>query len=110
MKFSYNGGSVSKEKLEEALDFLVDLEPNPDSISAEEEYEKNRKIYKESIEQARVAARKYGEQIRPQTLEAMQEVFYSITNSPKYLQSAIHTSVAYSTLNSCWDGIGPWEM
>ncbi len=108
LTFEYDGGTVSRSKLEEAIDFFISIEPHPGKRTATEEYEANLIRYKKEIELAELAIRSYAEQIRPLTIEAMQDEFYSITNSEKYLQSMIHSSVAYSLLNSHWNGVGPW--
>lgn len=110
MRFNYDGGPVSRQFLEEALEFLISLEPESDSSDAREVYDRNFQIYEKEIAMAEAAIRRYGEQIEPQTLEAMRSVYYSITNSPKFLSSAMRCSIVTSTLNSCWDGIGQWRM
>jgi hypothetical protein len=106
LKFYYEGGNVTKVKLEEALDFMISIETDP--ATGAEEYHDNLIKYKREVQMARQAVRKYGEQIFPRTLENMQNEFYSITNSIKYRQSVTHCSVAYSMLSSGWDGIGAW--
>lgn len=107
---NYDGAHVSRELLEEAIDFMISLEPDPESLRASEEYEENLDYFKSEIHQVKQIIRQFGEQIHPRTLENMQTVFYSVTNSKKYLASAIHCSVAYSCLESGWNGIGPWQQ
>ena len=102
-------GQVNKDMLELALDFLISLEPDPELPNAMEIYDRKCEKHQKEIDKARKIIRWYGEQIEPKSLEFMQEKFYEITNSSKYRQSAIHCSVVYSTLNSVWNGIGPWR-
>lgn len=106
--FSYSGGQVSRALLDDALEFLISLEPDPDSPEGMDEYEANCRRFDKNLSMADAAIRRFGEQIEPQTLEAMQNVYYSITNSPKY-SSPVHCSVVSSSLNHCWSGIGPWQ-
>ncbi len=107
--FFYDDGEVSKELLEAAIDFMISIEPNPTSPTCEQEFQASRKQYATEIKMVYAAIRQYGHQISNKTIEGMQDVFYSITNSDKYLQSSKHTSVAYTLLNYYWDGIGSWR-
>lgn len=108
LKFEYDGGIVSRSKLEEAIDFFISIEPQPGIENGREEYESNLVRYKKEIELANSAIRNYAKQISPLTIEKMQDEFYSFTNSEKYLQSMIHCSVASSVLSTNWNRVGPW--
>lgn len=52
---------------------------------------------------------RYAHTIQPATLDAMKAEFYNITQSPKYTRDALSQSVAYSSLNSAWNGINGWR-
>lgn len=108
-KFFYDCGEVSKELLESAIDFMISIEPNPASPNCDQEFKASRKKYATEIKMVGAAIRQYGHQISNKTIESMQDVFYSIINSDKYLQSSKYQSVAYTLLNYYWDGIGPWR-
>ena len=102
LNFSYHGGTVCRVKLESALDFFIALEIDGC-------YEENLQKYNKEYKMAEAAVIKFGQQIEVKTLEGMQDIFYSFTNSKKYLQSGLHCSIARTTLNRCWHGIGPWR-
>lgn len=107
---NYNGDPVTRQLVEEAIDFMISLEPiDSSSPNADEEYKSNNQLYRNEIIKAQQIFKKFGEQISPLTLENMQEVFYSITKSEKYSSSMIYQSVAHSCLESSWDKIGPWQ-
>ena len=106
--FFYNDGTVSKELLEQAIDFMISIEPDPELLISEQEYEAILERYESQIKMVNKAVRQYAYQIQDKTLKNMQEEFYSITNQPKYTQSYIRQSVAYNLLHHQWDGIGPW--
>lgn len=102
-------GKIKRVELEKALDFLISIEPDPRSYDDMEEYHAIMKEHADKIEKVNNTIRKFGEQIEPLTLESMQAVYYSIINSNKYRESAIHQSVATTALSQCWKGIGPWR-
>lgn len=106
---AYDGEDVDSSLLQNALDFLVDIEPHPTTFGDMDEYDKIMEPYEENIKKANAIVRKFGEQINPRTLAHMQEIYYSITNSEKYLKSAVAASVVQTTLEHEWDGIGPWK-
>jgi hypothetical protein len=108
-RFVYYGGEVSRQVLDAAIDFMVSIEPNPISATADQEFEESRNKYNAEINMVYAAIRQYGYQITDKTLENMQDIFYSITNSDKYLQSLKHQSMVYNLLNYYWDGIEPWK-
>lgn len=98
---------VGLHLLEQALDFLISIEPDP--LLSPEDADKIYEKYKEEIKRAKEIVRLYGEQIELKSLDNMQRIFYQICNSKKYQQSTIHASVVYSVLNYTWHGIGPWR-
>jgi hypothetical protein len=106
---TYSGGTVSREVLEEALDFLISLETDENDIDSNA-YEKNIENAGENYLKAKTVIRNFGEQIAPRTLKNMQNVYYSFTNSLKYRANAITLSVATSSLNAGWHGIGEWRQ
>ena len=110
MKFSYTGGTVSRNKLEEAIDFHIALEPeDPLDQNFMEIYRSRCKQYKNEIDMCNKAIRQYGMQIKPKTLKNMQTKFYELTNSIKYRQSHQTILVTRQCLSQNWDGIGEWR-
>ena len=106
----WDGGYVSRKLLEKALDLFISLEPvNQSSPTADEEYKANHEVNKNLIEISKKILVNYGKQIRPETLENMQDVYYSITNSKKYVKNPVNCSVVRSALNRAWDGISEWR-
>lgn len=106
---TYSGGIVSRELLEDALDFLISLEADENDPDGDA-YEKNIANAGETYSKAETVIRNFGEQISPRTLSNMQDVYYSFTNSLKYRASAVTLSVATSSLNAGWHGIGNWRQ
>lgn len=111
-KFKYDSGIVSRVKLEKAIDVFVKIE---------EEFQKKQKLsiklgqtmpdyeeiaakYSNETDAAERAIRQFGKQIKPNKLKNMQKEFYDIINN----ESGIKRDIAYSLLNSKWDGIGEW--
>lgn len=103
------GTKVDRGLLELALDFIVSMETDDPGGEDLSDYEARLDANKERVAQAEIILRGYGEAIEPRTLEAMQEAYYSVTNSPKYLASAIACSAVAASLTDAWDGIGPWR-
>ncbi|MHB1546142.1 MAG: hypothetical protein ACYCSB_07005 [bacterium] len=113
IEFKYDGGVVSRIKLEKAINVFVRIE---------DEYQKKLKIaiktgqtepnheeiavkYSEETEAAEKAIKQFGKQIKPNSLKNMQKIFYDIVNNG----DDIRRSIAYTVLNSKWDGIGNWR-
>ena len=106
----WDGGYVSRKLLEKALDLFISLEPvNQSSPTADEEYKSNCKVNSDLIARADKIIVNYGMQIYPETLENMQDIYYSITNTPKYRNNPSNCSLVCSVLNSAWDGISGWQ-
>ena len=93
---------ITRQQVDAAIDFFIMLE-----ISAHD-YDAMLRQNAAAIEQHRKVVRQFGEEIRPATVEAMQNVFYSFTNSLKYRKSATTISVARTVLSSNWHGINGW--
>lgn len=109
---SYDGFSTSRELVECAIDFFIFIEPDSSTL---EELTKGDKIYadnlikyKEEIKNANKIVRNFGEQLFPATLENMQDVFYSFSNSRKYLNTREISSIARLTLSTNWTNINGW--
>lgn len=94
---------VTREEVEQALDFFILMESTP------RDYEQLKIHNRAVIAQHDATVKQFGEEISPLTLENMQDVFYSFTNSPKYLRSRVACSVARTVLSSNWHGIGDWR-
>lgn len=102
-------GPVTRSDVHQALAFLIDIEPDPDEIESAEEYERIMEEYHDQIEARYRTLRTYAEQIENKTLDSMQEVYYSFTNDPRYVQEPLWTSIVTGALSSAWDGVGPWR-
>lgn len=108
--FIYKGGRVDDPTFQAALDFIVSLEYLVGKEGEPSDYDALCDKYRSTINMAETAIRKFGEQIEPRTLEKMQEVYYSFTNSPSNRKSYAQISVVTSTISDCWNGIGPWQQ
>lgn len=105
----YDGRPVDESLLEKALDFMISLEPDPESPAAVKDYELALEANKDAVQKAKAIMRMYGRQITPLSLERIQEVFYDITDSGKYSSTRINCSVARACLTDAWHGIGDWR-
>lgn len=104
----YAGQEVDRILLEKALDFMISLDPDPSSPTAEEDYRERVISQAKEITNAENILRQFGKQINPLTLDRMQDVYYSITNSAKYRNSSLTCCVVRVSLNNAWNGIGNW--
>jgi hypothetical protein len=94
---------ITRDQVEFALDFFILMETNPS------DYQVMKVRNAQVISQHNATVKQFGEEITPLTLENMQDVFYSFTNSTKYLRSRVACSVARTVLSSNWHGIGDWR-
>ena len=69
------------------------------------DYEEIAAKYSNETDAAERAIRQFGKQIKLNKLKNMQKEFYDIINN----ESGIKRDIAYSLLNSKWDGIGEWR-
>jgi hypothetical protein len=102
-------GPVTRADVHRILAFFIDIEPEPDEIGSVEEYDALMERHHDRIEAGNRTLRAYGEQIEVKTLSNMQEVYYSFTNDPRYLERSLWVAVITSTLRRAWDGVGPWR-
>ena len=109
MAFRHDNTFVTLEKLLEALDFLVSLEPDPYTEEAEDGYNEMIDSNSESIRHAESVVRRFAKQVRPQTLKSLQEQFNSIIETPKYHSSEVAYCVVAATINKCWNEIAGWQ-
>ncbi len=100
---------VSEEDVHHALELLVALEPQPDTISSQAAYRAVMAPHAESIRIAMSLLRTYAEQMQPLELEAMQEAYYNFSNDARYLDNMVRVGVVSSALNKAWAGVGPWQ-
>lgn len=100
---------ITRDIVCDVLEHLVSLEPDNDMLFSMEEYQSHMAEHEHEIKEAIAVLRKYGEQIYPRTLDAMQQVFYSLANDERFKDSIEAVSVVRSYLNEAWDGIGPWQ-
>ena len=106
---AYRGGKVDRQLAEVALDFMVALEADEDDPDAWEKFKQATEQQTDRIKVVDQILRAYGESIEPRTLKAMQDAFYSFSNSLKYRATATSISCVRACLDAAWDGIGPWR-
>jgi len=106
---AYKGGSVDRELVQAALDFMVAIQPASDDPDGGAKYVAALNEHGLTISSAQKILRSFGEMIEPPTLEAMQIIFYRVVDSPRYSVSADTRSCVYSCLNRAWTGVGPWQ-
>jgi len=115
---------ITREDVEDALDFLIGVHSISKKIE-EYTYDDDNHMYtKDNIDEfhdemhnrlkdeilfAETTIKIYGKQIFPPDLEKMQEEYYSFTNSTKYRQTNLHMLIATNAISTCWDGIGDWR-
>jgi hypothetical protein len=98
----YTGGLVNRIQVESALDFFIMIEPDFDQAVDET------KFVQEKI-QARQIIRQYAVQHLPCSLDVLQDLFYSFSNSNKYLYNIETISVVRTMLSTCWEGLAGWR-
>lgn len=110
--FNYEGGNVTRKKLEEAIDLFVEVETDYKESVKEEQLKGQRPpLFKEieskyaDIETAYEAVKQFARQIQPNDLSSMQRVFYGIVNSE---EDSFRRAVISDYLTIKWDGIGDW--
>ena len=111
--FNYEGGNVTRKKLEEAIDLFVEVETDykesvrksllegkqpPLFIDIESKYP--------DINAAYEAVKQFARQIQPNDLQHMQRVFYDIVNLE---EDSFRHAVISDYLTIEWDGIGDWR-
>jgi hypothetical protein len=94
--------AITRDQVEYAIDFFILMESTP------RDYDQLKIHNRAVIAQHNATIKQFGMEISPLTLENMQDVFYSFTNSTKYLRSRVACSVARTVLSSNWHGIGDW--
>jgi hypothetical protein len=111
--FSYSGGVVTRKKIDEAIDFFVEIETEYREAVRQAELSGNRPPFFSEWEKkypdlnaAYEAIREFGRQIQPNDLKTMQNVFYSIVNST---DDYFRRNVISDYLTIEWDGIGEWR-
>jgi hypothetical protein len=109
--FNYDGGVVTRKKLEEAIDLFVQIEMDykeavRKAVLEGKEYPNINEIANNYPENraAEEAVKQFARQIQPANLENMQKVFYGIVNS----EEGFRRVVASDYLTILWDGIGDW--
>lgn len=111
--FSYEGGNVTRKKLEEAFDLFVQIEMDykesvRKSISNGEPPPLFREIEGKypDVEPAYEAVKQFARQIQPNDLSSMQRVFYGIVNLE---EDSFRRAVISDYLTIEWDEIGDWR-
>ena len=93
---------ITRQQVESAIDFFILLE------NSQHDYDAMLAQNATAIATHQAVVRQFGREIQPATVEHMQNVFYSFTNSLKYRKSATTISVARAVLSSNWHGINGW--
>jgi hypothetical protein len=91
----------------DALDYLVKIEPDPASIDSVAEYDQHMAPHADGIAKARAAIRAHGEALAPRGLGALQDAHARAVQSCG--RDALAASVVASTINSAWDGLAGWQ-
>ena len=99
---------LTAKDVRDALDFLVAVEPDP-PLSSREEYEAAIMPFRPQVKRAMATLQGFALQAQPLTLERMQSAYYGFANDPRYLASALVSSVVTGSLNQAWNGVGPWR-
>ena len=99
---------LDEDHVQNALDFLIAVEPNP-APDSQKEYEAATEPYRQQIAAAMATLRSFAEQAQPMTLEQMQADYYGLTNHPRYLVSPAVSAIVCGVLNDAWRGVGPWQ-
>lgn len=89
-----------------ALQFLVEIEPDPESYTHMEEYDAILAPYSAKIDQAEATIRAYGNALAPQGLSAMQAVLYGLLETQHDPKA---NAVIEAAVNAHWDGCGDWQ-
>jgi hypothetical protein len=104
---------IDADDVHEALKFLIDIEPDPDDddndIDTVEDYDAYMARFSRDIDRAMATLRRFAEQRQPQTLQKMQEDYYSFTNDDRYLDTSEMSGVVTSALRDAWEGVGSWR-
>lgn len=99
------GGIITRNMVEVVIDFNIDLEGTPrTALDNDLEFEELQVRYKEVLVKGKQVLATYARQL-PENFEAMQDEYYSFTNSAKYGRSIVASGVARSILRQAWDGI-----
>ena len=111
--FNYEGGNVTRKKLEEAFDLFVQIEMDyKESVRKATLNGETPPLFREieskypAVETAYEAVRQFARQIQPNDLSSMQRVFYGIVNSE---EDSFRRAVISDYLTIEWDGIGDWR-
>ena len=111
--FSYDGGIVTRKKLEEAIDLFVELEIDYKESVKEVQLKGQRPPLFKEVESkypdagtAYEAVKQFARQIQPNDLSSMQRVFYGIVNSE---EDSFRRTVISDYLTIEWDCIGDWR-
>lgn len=98
---------ISEIDAEKALDFLIEIEPNPSSCETLKEYDDLMQLYEPSLTAARRTLRRFAESIEPKTLSSMRKVYYRMLSV--YAENSFDAAVASSYLNEAMHGVGKWQ-
>ena len=90
-----------------ALEVMISTEPDPEAT--EEECAALWAQHAKPRAEAEAVLRRYGEEVAPGGLAAMQAAFYGLTNSLRYRRSALVLSVVRASLSGAWAGVGEWR-
>lgn len=98
--------NTTYEDFKAALEFLVRIEPEPDTYEDMEEYDRMMAPYQAEIDRADATIRAYGESLVHLGLEHMESVLYKLLEQqtdPKAL------SIMRFKVRFRWNGLGEWQ-
>lgn len=98
--------TVTSNQFQAALDFLVSIEPAPESLDTMDQYRALMAPHQTDIAAAQATIHAYGEQIAHEGLGFMQVELQFILDQQV---DPLAISVIRSTVNRVWDGCGEWR-
>ena len=101
--------TISDHDLQDALGFLVDIEPAPDACDSVAEYDALMAPHASAIAAAKATIRGYGEQLAPRGLAYMQGACKRVVSGKVARRSMLAGSIVSANVNGAWDGLGGWQ-
>ena len=92
---------------DDALAFLVQIEPDPASIDSMADYDAHMAQHASGIAQARADIRAHGETLAPRGLRALQDEHARAVRGCG--QDMLAASIVTSSINQAWDGLAGWQ-
>ena len=101
--------NITERDLQDALGFLVDLEPTPEVCDSMAEYDALMAPHASAIAAAKATIRGYGEQLAQRGLAYMQGAHKRVMSGKVARCSMLARSIVSANVNHAWDGLGGWQ-